>query len=67
MTPGAEVGHEDDGDDVSDLVHGRDDAGDAGRDLVALLDGRDDGVQVARGQGLLQRHQQRQKKHEHLE
>ena len=48
VTPGPEVRDEDDGDDVADLVHGRDDAGDARRDLVALLDGRDDGVQVAR-------------------
>ena len=53
MPPGSEIRNEDDGADVSDLVHGSDDARNAGRDFVSLLDGRDDRVQVARGQGLL--------------
>ncbi len=58
MSPGSEVGNEDDGDHVPDLVHGRDDAGDAGGDLVALLDGRDHRVQIAGREGLLKGHQE---------
>ena len=47
MPPGAEVGDEDDGADVADLVHGGDDAGDRGGDLVPLLDRRDHRVEVS--------------------
>ena len=47
VPPGAEVGDEDDGTDVADLVHGGDDAGDRGGDLVPLLDRRDHRVEVS--------------------
>ena len=57
MPPGAEVGDEDDGAHVADLVHGGDDAGDGGGDLVPLLDRRDHGADVAGAQSLLQGHQ----------
>jgi len=67
LAPGSEVGDEDDGDDVADFVHGGDDAGNAGGDLVPLLDGRDDGVEIAGREGLLERHQERQQEHENLE
>ncbi len=53
VAPRAQVGDEDDGEDVPDLVHGGDDARDGGGDLVALLDGGDDGVEVAGGERLL--------------
>jgi len=66
VSPGSEVGDEDDGDHVPDLVHGRDDAGDAGGDLVALLDGRDHRVQIAGREGLLKGHQEWQQKNENL-
>jgi len=33
----SKVGGEDDGDDVSDLVHGGDDAGNGGRNFVAFF------------------------------
>ncbi len=66
VSPGSEVGNEDDGDHVPDLVHGRDDAGDAGGDLVALLDGRDHRVQIAGREGLLKGHQEWQQKNENL-
>lgn len=47
MPPGAEIGDEYDGADVSDLVHGGDDAGDRRGDLVPLLDRRDHRVEVS--------------------
>ena len=47
VPPGAEVGDEYDGADVADLVHGGDDAGDRGGDLVPLLDRRDHRVEVS--------------------
>ena len=46
MAPGAKVGDEDDRAQVADLVHGGDDAGDGGRDLVAFLNGGDDRVEI---------------------
>ena len=39
VSPRTKVRDEYDCDDVADFVHGGDDAGDAGRDLVPLLDG----------------------------
>lgn len=61
-----QIRNEDDRDDVADLVHGGDDPRERGRDLVALLYRGDDGVQVARRQGLLDGHQDRQQEHEDL-
>ena len=67
VAPRAQVGDEDDGEDISDLVHGGDDAGDGGGDLVALLDGGDDGVEVAGRERLLQDDEQGQQEDEHLD
>ena len=67
VPPGAEVGDEDDGADVADLVHGGDDAGDGGGDLVPLLDRRDHRVEVAGRQRLLHGHQHGQQKYKNLE
>ena len=55
---GAEVGDEEDGGDVADPVHGGEHAGGGGGDLVALLDGADHRVEIARTQCLLEHHQQ---------
>ena len=66
VPPGAQVGDEDDCDDVANLVHGGDDARDGAGDLVPLLDGRDGGVEVAGRQSLLHRHQDRKEKDENL-
>lgn len=66
VSPGAQVGDEYDGAHIADLVHGGDDARDARRDLVALLDGRDDRIEVTGAQRLLQCHQQRQQEDEDL-
>ena len=38
MSPRSKVGGEDDGDDVADLVHGGDDAGNGGRNFVTFFD-----------------------------
>ena len=54
---GAQVGDEEDGGDVADAVHGGEHARDGGGYLVALLDGADHRVKVARAQCLLQHHQ----------
>ena len=61
-----QVGHEDDRDDIADLVHGSDDARDGAGDLVPLLDGRDHRVEIPGAQGLLQRDKDWQQQHEDL-
>lgn len=66
MPSAAQVRHEDDGDDVADLIAARYEAGQTGRDLEPLLYSSYHRVNVARAQSLLQRHQKRQQQHEHL-
>ena len=67
MAAGAEVGHEDDRAHVPDLEHGGDHPRHGARDLVADLDGGDDGVEVARGERLLQDDQHRHQEDEQLD
>ena len=66
MPPGSEVGDEYDSDDVPYLVHGGDDAGDGGGDLVTLLNGGDGRVEVPTWQRLLHRYEDAQKKNKYL-
>ena len=67
VAPRAEVGDKDDGEDVANLVHRSDYAGDGGGDFVALLDGGDDGVEVAGGERLLQDDEEGEQEDEDLD
>lgn len=53
MSPAAEVGYEDDGNDVTDLVAARDEPRQTRRDLETFLDCSDHRVYVAGAQRLL--------------
>lgn len=64
--PAAKVAHEDDREDVADLVRGSDEARVTRGDFETFLDGGDDRADVARGESLLQCDQQRQQQHKHL-
>lgn len=59
VPPASQIGHEDDGDDVPDLVAAGDKAREAGGDLEPLFDGGDHRVVVPRAESLLQGHQER--------
>ena len=53
----AEVRDKEDGGDIANAVHGGEHAGGRRGDLVALLDGADHRVEIARAKGLLKHHQ----------
>ena len=62
----AQIWNENDSNDISDFVHGCNNAGNETGNLVALLNGGNDGIEIAWCQSLLKRHQNREQKYKDL-
>ena len=66
MSSATKVTDEDDSNDIADFIETGNKARETWRYFEPLLDGRYDGIYVARGQGLLQGYEERQKENKYL-